>query len=176
MLRAAPCVGRVVGGGCRVATSRCLRAGNAGIAPTGLSHAVKVHLQAPVASASGADRGHRLVSPEGLHCLTVEQVRPAPVEPVNSGASRRRGGRVTASIRECLQEHRLEEASIAQGLDQTVAASLVLEDLDAAVAGDAPGVEQVEGIFGADVDLVPSLAAVGWEDVKEVEGCFTTIR
>jgi len=74
-----------------------------------------------------------------------------------------------------LQEHWLKQASIAKRFDQTMAASLVLEDLDAAAAGDAPGVEQVEGVVGADVDLVLSLAGGGWEDVEEVKGHFTTI-
>ncbi len=75
-----------------------------------------------------------------------------------------------------MQEHWLEQASIAKRLDQAVAASLVLEDLDAAAAGDAVGVEQVEGIVGADVDLVPGLAWGGWEDVEEIEGRGTTIH
>jgi hypothetical protein len=136
---------------------------------------VDVHIQAPVASTLGAGRGDRFVSPDGLRCLTVEQGRPAALEPVNSGSSRGRGGRVNAPVRKCLEEHWLEQTSIAQGLDQAVAASLVFEDLDAATAGDAAGVDQVKGIIGADVHLVPGPAWGVWEDVEEVKGHFTTI-
>jgi hypothetical protein len=75
-----------------------------------------------------------------------------------------------------LQEHWLEQTAIPQRLDQAMAASLVFEDLDAAAAGDAAGVDQVKGIIGANVDLVPSLAGGGWENVEEVKGRFTTIR
>ena len=44
------------------------------------------------------------------------------------------------SVRESLEEHWLEEAPVAKGLDQAVTASFVLEDLDATAAGDALGV------------------------------------
>jgi len=69
----------------------------------------------------------------------------------------------------------LEETPIAEGLDQKVAASIVLEDLHAATAGDASGMQEVQGIVGADVDLVSGFAGGDRKDVAEIEGRGTAI-
>ena len=57
-----------------------------------------------------------------------------------------------------MQQHRLEQAAIPKRLDQSMAASFMLDDLDAGAIGDAVRVNEVEGIVGADVDLVLGLS------------------
>jgi hypothetical protein len=92
-----------------------------------------------------------------------------------SGASGRQGGRARGWVRESLEEHWFEEAPVAECPDQKVAASLVLEDFHAAAAGDALGVEEVERVIVADVDLVAGLASRDWEGVEEIEGGGTAV-
>ena len=94
---------------------------------------------------------------------------------MRSGARGRYGGETRAPVRESLEKHWFEEAAVAKRFDQKVAPSLVLEDFDAAAAGDALGVEEVEGIVGADVDLVSGLARGSREDVEEIQSHGTAI-
>ena len=65
------------------------------------------------------------------------RVRAAAVELARSGPSRRRGGRAGTSLGERLQQHRLEQAAVPKCLDQSMAASLMLDDLDAGAIGNA---------------------------------------
>src|SRR5688572_31220347 len=83
---------------------------------------------------------------------------------------------VSASVGKGLEEHGLEEAAVAERLDEAVTAAFVLEDFDAAAAGDAVGVDEVEGIVGADMDLVAGLAGSVGEDVEEIKGCGASVH
>jgi hypothetical protein len=58
------------------------------------------------------------------------------------------------------KKHGLEQSSISQRLNQSVAASLVLVDLDTAAMSDALSVDEIERIIRTDVDLKPGLARV----------------
>jgi len=68
------------------------------------------------------------------------------------------GAGVGGLIRERLEEHGLEQSPISQRLDQAVTASVVLEDLDATAISNPSGVDEVKGIVGAHMDLIPGLS------------------